>query len=476
MTKPPTPFMVDVHKLSAGLIIYRRSDVQHKNWYCRIKLPKEDRYKRISLKTPHLDQAMKAAVKYEIAIETKMENQLPVFNKPFSEVALEYSERQKQLADIGQITMNRWKTIDGHIRLHIIPYVGNIQITLVTDEKWAEYPFWRKKNNAVRTPSKHPLHQAPKARPKKDAGAEREAAKDGTIRLEMTTFRAIMKFAAKKKYIPVTHVPDGEMPQDNARREGFSQDEYTALHTFARREWINKGDTILNVWYRKMAYQFMLIMTNTGMRNSEARNLKWRDFEIRKIKDGRTFVVLNVRGKKKYRALVAASNVALYFERVRALFIEAHKRRLKNAPEAAYGPQADDPVFSTYDGKQAKSLYDSLIADLLEKSGLLYASSGSRRSIYSFRHTYATFRLERGTDSIILAKQMGTSREMIEYHYGHIEPVKNPDLILQGIPEWDVFPESSTGEPSGVNGGGHGSKPKSKGQKKERRKGTADRR
>lgn len=470
MKKSPEPFLVDVHELGPGLIIHRRSDVQHKNWYCRIKIPKEDRYKRISLKTPNIDDAKRAAYKHEIAIETKIENQLPVFDKTFEEVALEYSAHQKRLAGIGQITLNRWKTIDGHVRLHLIPFVGNIQIKLVGEEKWDEYPFWRKKNNAPKVARKqHPLHKSPKVTPVEDDPAEHKAAKDGTVRAEMTTFRAIMKFAAKKKYIPLAQVPDGDMPEDNARREAFSSDEYKALHTYARKEWVNKGDR-LNVWSRKMAYQFMLVMTNTGMRNSEARNLKWRDIDVRKAKDGRTFVVLNVRGKKKYRELIAAGNVAEYLELIRALFIDAQKRRLKNAPEAELGPKPDDAVFSTYSGKQAKTLYDTLIGDLLEKSGLLYGSSGTRRSIYSFRHTYATFRLAAGTDSYFLAKQMGTSVKMIEDHYGHVAPAKNAELILQGVPEWDTTAEGSGETASGVNADGAGAKAR---PEKAKRKGKA---
>ena len=46
----------------------------------------------------------------------------------------------ERLADIGQITRNRWKTIDGHIRLHLVPFMGKDQVKLIGDEKWTEYP------------------------------------------------------------------------------------------------------------------------------------------------------------------------------------------------------------------------------------------------------------------------------------------------------------------------------------------------
>jgi hypothetical protein len=43
------PFIIDKEALKSGLIIFRRGDVAHRNFYCRIKLPKEDRYKTIAL-------------------------------------------------------------------------------------------------------------------------------------------------------------------------------------------------------------------------------------------------------------------------------------------------------------------------------------------------------------------------------------------------------------------------------------------
>jgi hypothetical protein len=43
-------FIANKEELKPRSIIFRRSDVQHHNWYCRVKLPKADRYKTDSLK------------------------------------------------------------------------------------------------------------------------------------------------------------------------------------------------------------------------------------------------------------------------------------------------------------------------------------------------------------------------------------------------------------------------------------------
>ena len=54
-------FLIDPEELKTGLIIFRRADVKHRNWYCRIKLLGSDRYKTVSLKTPDIGTARERA-------------------------------------------------------------------------------------------------------------------------------------------------------------------------------------------------------------------------------------------------------------------------------------------------------------------------------------------------------------------------------------------------------------------------------
>jgi integrase len=406
-------FLVDTVELKAGLVIFHRADVQHQNWYCRVRVPRTDKYKTISLKTADINDAKEKAFDHDADIRFRVKHDVPVFDKSFEEVAKEYGELQKSFAGAGQITMRRWKVVDGHIRLHLVPYIGNLQVMHVGEDKWLGYPLWRKQNGRSLDGK----------------------VKDGTVRTEMVTFRAIMRYAAAKGYIRERQVPKQMLLTDRGRREEFTPPEYRHLHTTARK-WITEGKNELFTWYRTMAYNYMLIMANTGMRTMEARNLRWRDVDNRIDRHGRPFVAMNVRGKGKYRELVAANNVATYIERIRAI---------------SKATKPDDHVFTTYEGKRSSSLYDTLIADLLTVSELLYSSSGSRRSPYCFRHTYATFRLMEGIDVYFLAKQMGTSVKMIENYYGHITPAKNAERILQGIPGWEPMDEAPGGKTGGVN-------------------------
>jgi integrase len=234
-----------------------------------------------------------------------------------------------------------------------------------------------------------------------------------------------MAYAASKKYLTESQVFKDKLPVAKVRREEFTPEEYRKLHTFAR-GWIKKAQKPVYTWYRTIAYNFVLIMCNTGMRPPEAKNLRWRDAAIRTDDQGRKFVVLNVRGKDKFRSLVAAGNVADYLERIRAI---------------GKATEPDDFVFTTSKGKPAATLYSKLIEKQLKDSGLLLSSSGSRRSTYCFRHTYATFRLSEGVDVYFLSKQMGTSVQMIEDHYGHINPVKRmPSAFSRVYPDGSRSP------------------------------------
>lgn len=422
-------FLIDKQELKPGLIIFRRADVKHRKWYCRIKIPNASRYKTLSLDTTDLNEARDKAFDHDAELRFKVKHRMPVFEKSFSQVAKEYSDFQKGRSEAGEITHKRWAIEDSYIRVQLNRYVGNMQISMLGEDKWKGYPVWRQKNSK---------------------GRYGDRVSDWTIRSEMATFRAIMIFAAGKEYIRENRVPKARLNLSKPRREEFTPQEYRDLHTFARK-WVKQGRNLSNKWYREMTYNFMLVMANTGMRTQEARNLRWRDIDTRADRQGRSFVAINVRGKGKFRELIAASTVATYLERIKAI---------------SKATKPDDPVFTTYDGTPAVSLYNSLIEDLFKSAKLLLSASGGRRSSYSFRHTYATFRLMEGVDVYFLAKQMGTSVQMIEDYYGHITPAKNAERILAGVPGWQPVPEASGKPDDGLKADGAGSKKAAKPRKK----------
>ena len=441
-------FIIDKEVLQPGLILFRRNDVQHRNWYCRIKLPKADRYKTISLKTPDITTARQLAGREEARVSFKLESGIPVFNRPFREVANEYLAEQRRRSKRGEISASRVDKLKAVIDGALEDYIGSTQVHLIGDELWSGYPAWRRENGAGRN-RRNGVREVSEALASKLAAKETAAREkiartkglrtrpatppaepasrlvafisDSTIRFEMSIFGAVMNFGIKKRYVPASQRFDDRPKLKTMRRDEFTLEEYRKLHTVAR-QWVKEAKRPSSVWYRTVTYNFILIMCNTGMRPSEARNLRWRDIAPAKDRDGREIVVLFVQGKGKSRKLVAPKSVGDYLDRVRDVAV-------------ATGP--DDPVFTTSTGESAKSLYKALIESLLTKADLREGTQGIPRSTYCFRHTYATFRLAEGIDVYFLAEQMGTSVKMIEDHYGHVNTVKHADRVLQGMGGWD---------------------------------------
>jgi integrase len=465
-------FLLDAEELQTGLIIFRRADVKHKRFYCRVRIPGADRYKVVSLKTDDPKAARTAAFKYEIGLQTLIDHNHPVFNRPFSQIADEYAKGQRERTEIGDISNDRADNVESRIRTLNL-YVGTTQISNVGQADWNRYPIWRQRLGKRIKPKKADQRKGddtPDSSPIPAEEAKPQRVSNWTIRAEMSVFRAVMTYAASKSYISESQIPKGKLHAADERREEFTREEYSALHSKCR-AWMRKATRDANKWYREMTYLFMMVMCNTGMRPPEAKNLRWRDVtattirkdtkgkenkneeiqlglnagdagkgrgtkgkkdsEAKGAKDGtkadepeqRKIVILNVRGKGKFRRLVAPSSVGDYFERIRAI---------------AKAKAPDDYVFTTHKGEQTKTLYASLVKDMLDKTGFLKGPEGTDRSTYSFRHTYATMRLSEGVDVYLLAEQMGTSVQIIEDHYGHINPVKNADRILLGMHLWET--------------------------------------
>ncbi|MGC1303738.1 MAG: site-specific integrase [Caulobacteraceae bacterium] len=420
-------FVTDKEELKPGLVIFRRADVAHRNWYCRVKLPKADRYKTISLKTADIGSARERAFDHDADIRFRIKHDVPVFNRFFSEVALEYVALQETRAKRGEVSAGRPKKIKSVVNGALNAYVGSTQIQLVGAESWEAYPGWRRATGSGRY-----FRTGATRRRSADGGAETAIISDATIRFEMSIFGAVMNYAITKRYVPAANRFEGKPKLKTMRRDAFTLEEYRRLHTVAR-AWVKAAARPSSAWYRTVAYNFILIMCNTGMRPSEAKNLRWRDVTSALDRDKRELVVLCVQGKGKSRKLVAPKSVGDYLDRIKAI---------------AKAKAPDDAVFTTLTGKPAKSLYQAMVEDLLIKAELRDGPSGVPRSTYCFRHTYATFRLGEGVDVYFLAEQMGTSVKMIEDHYGHVNTIKHADLVLQGMGGWDQLAPTEDMAPS----------------------------
>ena len=282
-------FITDKEQLKSGLIICGRGEVAHRDFYCRIRLAKKDRYKTISLRTSDRQTARDQAFDLDAEVRFKLKHDVRVFNRPFRDVAEEYITTIERRANNGVVSVHRAKCLKNWVRRALDDYVGSTQVDLIGQDRWAQYPTWRRENGKGR-------HCAPIS--------------DSTIAREMGAFNAVMNYAISKRHVPASHRFEGKPKLKTMRRDAFTAEEHRKLHSVGRK-WIKEATTPQGIWYRTMCYNFILIMCDTGMRPPGAKNLRWKDVAAAKDRDGREIVVLFVQGKGKSRNLVAPKALAI---------------------------------------------------------------------------------------------------------------------------------------------------------------------
>jgi integrase len=163
---------------------------------------------------------------------------------------------------------------------------------------------------------------------------------------------------------------------------------------------------------------YVLILANSGIRHgTEADNLCWRHIRFARER-GRDVLLFYVDGKTGGREIVARNNCATFLSRIQSRNPALNGMTLKQLLES----KNDSPVFTLSDGSRTDNLRGTFRIFLKQYGLLKDPRTGQNRTLYSLRHTYATFALtyKRGVDIHLLATQMGTSTLMIERHYSHL--------------------------------------------------------
>jgi integrase len=97
--------------------------------------------------------------------------------------------------------------------------------------------------------------------------------------------------------------------------------------------------------------------------------------------------------------------------------------------ETTFTDRLPHKLFRTSTGYQPPCL-NGTFRRLLRDVGLLKNEDGQNRTLYSLRHTYATFALlNRKVDIHTLSKQMGNSAAMIERHYSKLTATMAADKL-----------------------------------------------
>ena len=271
-----------------------------------------------------------------------------------------------------------------------------------------------------------------------------------TLNKHVIAFNAVMKFAAREGWVNKTEIPEfstkGKGRKSN-RRGHFEKEEFDKILQFLK-DWHKSSDQYITQYKRKVLYRYFYFLGASGIRpGTEALGICWSDLQFvakkcpeellvdgfdddgKPIKTEYIFIdrdfnehpfgiyhVYKRKGKK--RALDQEGEIRAQYSVVRQdvyFFLEGLKDLRANKVED------DDLVFCMPDGSPIKD-FTEMFRDVLEILDMRYGADKRLRTLYSLRHSWATWKLREGKLGYEQLKlQMDTSVAMLEQHYDHVE-------------------------------------------------------
>ena len=387
----------DTHLILDGEVrVYRRE--RSKRWQAAFVI--DGHTIRISTGKRDLAEAKEYARDTFLEYKFRHKNDLPVVTKKFSDVAkLAIVDMRKQLdAGLGRKVFADYIVC---IDRYLIPFFGAQFVTSIDYQKIQDFYEWRRAK----------MGREPKA---------------STLNTHNSAMNRVFEEAVARGFIANKNVPlmvnRGEKSE---RRPDFTREEYATLIR-KMPSWINLGKAGKPTDMRHLMRDYVLIMANTGMRHgTEALNLMWKHVTL--FEDGgQQYLEMSVSGKTGRRDIICRSGTLNYLKRI-------HERSedIRHIPfEDLLKQRIDLPVFRLPDGTVSKNIHQTFRKFVTDAGLITCPRTNQNRTLYSLRHTYATFALlNDGMDIHALAIQMGTSIGMIERHYSHLTPRLKKDML-----------------------------------------------
>jgi integrase len=228
-------------------------------------------------------------------------------------------------------------------------------------------------------------------------------------------------------------IPEFKMEQVPKRSRGaFSENEWEKIlkKLDERIDEIPEETQPETKYQRKLFKYFMMFMAATGLRpGEEPRNLKWKHIESRMLRSGtgkienreineREHILIKVKeGKTGERIVIAqpgeARTAIEAIRKIHPLLNDEERLPFKNLPNC------EKYLWVEMDGKPIRT-FKNAFSRLKKSLNMATNSEDQEITLYSLRHFYATRRLYDLADPLTLAKNMGTSVQMIYSHYDHI--------------------------------------------------------
>jgi len=410
---------IERHNISDSLYIYLQSN--SKRWYSRFVL--YGKWYSKATKQTDKEQAIAMAHRIFMDFEIRAETNTLVQSRRFKDVADKTIENmQSELLHGGGKVI--YKDYIGILRKYHIPYFDRTYITSIDQDKIKDFDKWRIEE-FKRVPAK------------------------STLQNHNAALQMVFKEAIERKWMIAMQVPVlNSNGLGSQRRAAFSQEEYEKVYDAVMYlEQNSRKDKTRQI--REMLLDYMEFAVHTGIRpGTEMEGLTWGDIKMQS--DGKNIVFFVTVTKGKTTKFTGTREIVCRDE-IFSTISDLRDRFPNRRPT--------DILFRLADGTTTKELGKTF--DKALSNTELKQSAHGVRTLYSLRHSYITWQLITGNVSMeVLAKQCGTSIQMLEQHYSHVVPKmftkelsgvdigikpkrkapksKNSAKIIKMLKEWEV--------------------------------------
>lgn len=386
-----------LHLRDGEVIVYRRPNTPV--WQCRFKR-QDGTWHRQTTKQASIEHAVRVAC--EMYDEARFRQRLGLAQKcpDFTEIAHAtlYELRRDLDAGIGKSVYYTYITC---IEKYFLPYFQDKRIEEITHTDVREFEVWRNRQ----------MMKVPKA---------------STLNNFASAWSKIQEVAVNKGWISEKVA----IPKLSTRglksqpRAAFNREEIEKLFAYMEK-WAKEGRLEVEREIRPLVRDYVEMLLLTGMRHgTEALGIHWNNIEWHTDK-GVRYLRIWVSGKTGGRWLIAKHRAIDVLKR-----LHSRQKAVYDIPfEKLFETRAPQKIFVLPDGHQPQRI-DGTFKKLLRDSGFLKNGDGQARTLYSLRHTYATFELlENKTDIHTLSKQMGNSAAMIERYYSKLTATMAADKL-----------------------------------------------
>jgi len=386
-----------LHLRDGEVIVYRRPNTPV--WQCRFKR-QDGSWNRQTTKQASIEHAVRVAC--ELYDESRFRQRLGLAQKcpDFTEIAHTTLHELRRDLDAG-IGKSVYYTYITCIEKYFLPYFQGARLEDITHTDVREFEVWRNRQ----------MMKVPKA---------------STLNNFASAWSKIQEIAVNKGWISdKVAIPKLITRGVKSKpRAAFSREEIERLLTYME-SWSKEGRLEVEREIRPLVRDYVEMLLLTGMRHgTEALNICWNNIEWHTDK-GVKYLRIWVNGKTGGRWLIAKHRAVDVLKR-----LHLRQRAVYDIPfDRLFETRAPQRIFVLPDGHQPLRI-DGTFKKLLRDSGLLKNADGQARTLYSLRHTYATFELlENKTDIHTLSKQMGNSTAIIERHYSKLTATMAADKL-----------------------------------------------